>query len=56
MANRNEHRIKKLERKTMNQDNLVTEIVVQYIHMDGSVSSSMIKKLINGVWCEETEG
>ncbi len=55
MASKNEHRVKKLEKKTMNQDNPITEIVVQYINMDGSVSSSMVKKLINGVLCEWTE-
>ncbi len=56
MARRNEHRVKKLEHRTMNQDNPITEIVVQYIDMDGSVSSSMVKKLINGVWCVHVEG
>ena len=55
MASKNEHRVKKLEKKTMKQDNPITKIVVQYIDMDGSVSSSMVKKLINGIWYEEIE-
>ena len=50
MASRNEHRVKKLERKTMSQDNPITKIVVQYIDMDGSISGTTTRKLINGLW------
>ena len=44
------HRVKKLEQKSTSHDNPVTEIVVQFIDMDGSVSGTVVKKLIDGVW------
>ena len=49
------HRVKKLEQKNSIDDNLVTKIVVRYIDMEGKVSSTTIKKLIDGVWCEKVE-
>ncbi len=56
MGSKNEYRVKKLEQKFNIKENPVTEITVNYIEMDGSVSSSRVKKLINGVWSEWTEG
>jgi hypothetical protein len=47
------HRLKKLEQKNSIHENPVTEIVVQYIDMDGKVSGTMVKKLIDGVWREK---
>ena len=50
-----ENRIKKLEQKTSSMDNPVTRIVVNYIDMDGKVSSSRTKELIDGVWHKDTK-
>ncbi len=48
-----ENRIKKLEQKTSSMDNPVTRIVIKYIDMDGKVSSSRTKELIDGVWIKQ---
>ena len=55
MGSKYVNRVKKLEQKFNIKENPVTEIVIHYINMDGSVSSSTVRKLINGVWCEEIE-
>jgi hypothetical protein len=44
--------VKKLEGATGNEETLLTEIVVNFIEMDGSIGSSMTKKLIDGIWCD----
>ncbi len=49
------HRVNKLEQKKGIFDNTVTEIRVNYIGMDGTISSSTVRKLIDGVWCEEKQ-
>ena len=45
-------RVEKLEGATGNEETLVTEIVVSFIEMDGSVGSSTTSKLIDGIWCD----
>ncbi len=47
------NRVKKLEQKTSSMDNPVTRIVIKYIDMDGKVSSSRTKELIDGVWIKQ---
>lgn len=49
------YRVKKLEQKSSIGENPVTKIVVHYIDMEGKVSGTTIKKLIDGVWCKRTE-
>jgi hypothetical protein len=49
------HRVKKLEQKNSIGDNPVTKIIVRYIDMEGKVSGTAIKKLIDGVWCEKVK-
>ena len=44
------HRVNKLEQSKGSLDNPVTEIRVNYVGMDGTISSSTVKKLINGIW------
>ena len=46
------HRVNKLEQSKGSLDNPVTEIRVNYVGMDGTISSSTVKKLIDGVWCD----
>ena len=52
MKNR-ENRVAKLEQRTGNKDNPVTKIIIEYIDVDGKVSSSRTKELVDGVWCED---
>ena len=49
------HRVKKLEQKSSIGDNPITEIVIRYINMEGKVSGTTIKQLIDGVWCIQTQ-
>ena len=44
------HRVNKLEQSKGSLDNPVTEIRVNYVGRDGTISSSTVKKLINGIW------
>ena len=53
MGSKYESRVKKLEKFINKGDNLITKIVVRYINVDGSVSSTMVKTLINGVWSNQ---
>ncbi len=52
MATSREHRVKKLEQKEPKNNNLVTKITRQFINPDGTVHSSMVTELVNGVWIE----
>ncbi len=51
----NERRVKKLEDRVSINKNLIEKIIVEYINPDGSVNSTMVKELINGVWCMQTQ-
>ena len=54
MGNKYESRVKKLEKFIQMDDNPITKIVVRFINVDGSVSSTMVKTLINDVWDKQT--
>ena len=46
------HRVNKLEQSKGSLDNPVTEIRIDYVGMDGTISSSTVRKLIDGIWCK----
>jgi len=50
-----QNRIGKLEKKNSAGENPITEIIVQYINTDGSVDSTMVKKLVDGIWHKQKE-
>ena len=43
------HRVNKLEQSKGSLDDLVTETRIDYVGMDGTISSSTVRKLIDGM-------